>query len=240
MATANPIKLPVVITADGTQAQAGFAKLRTSMQSLERGFGRYLTRQASALTGMVTGFFTVDALFSGIQKFLAHGAEVNERIAQFSPEVMKAQAQLQGAQLRQDVALAYQVGPQIAEQTKRQQAALPTDAVFDAAASGAAVGIKDLWLFVKEQTVAAMTGDVMSLPGNAARYYGEGLGLIEEDPLAEMERKLQEAQALAPLATPNVPFEKQSKEVQESAEAINLLREQVQELRGLNRQLGAN
>jgi len=60
------------------------------------------------------------------------------------------------------------------------------------------------------------------------------------DPLKEMERKLQEAQAAAPMPAPGVPFDKQSQEVQQSVETINLLREAVQELRGMNRQLKAN
>ena len=238
MATAKGIKLPVVITADGTQAQAGFAKLRNSMQGLERGFGKYLSRQASALTGMVAGFFTIDALFSGIQKLIAHGDEVNKRISQFSPQAIGAQARLEAAQIKQDVATATQMGPQIAEVTKRQEAAMPSSAVIGVAAGSAALEAQDWWTLVKVQTARAIAGDKFT--GEGAEAIGRKVGITEADPLEEMQRKLQQEQAIAPLPVPNVPLEQQSEEVKQSVETINLLREAVQELRGMNRQLKAN
>jgi len=252
MPTANPIKLPVVITADGTQAQAGFAKLRNSMQGLERGFGRYLSTQAGAITGMVAGFFTVEALFSGIQKLIARGEEVNKRISQFSPEAMGAEARLQVAQIRQDVGTAGVLGPQIAAATARQQAALPAQGVIDMVASNVASDAKDYFTVFKEEVARLITGGVVGnetgvrkavLGGLAA---GNPLGMqflpsiMAGDPLDEMERKLQEAQATAPMPAPGVPFAQQSDQVKEAVETINLLREAVQELRGMNRQLKAN
>jgi len=260
MPTANPIKLPVVITADGTQAQAGFAKLRNSMQGLERGFGRYLSTQAGAITGMVAGFFTIEALFSGIQKLIARGEEVNKRISQFSPEAVGAQARLQGAQIRQDVATSGLLGPQIAAVTARQQAALPAQGVIDMVASNVASDAQDYFTVFKEEVARLITGGVVgndtgvrkAVLGGLAGGLGIGLAggnplgmallpaITAVDPLDEMERKLQEAQAAAPMPAPGVPFEQQSDQVKEAVETINLLREAVQELRGMNRQLKAN
>jgi len=256
MPTANPIKLPVVITADGTQAQAGFAKLRNSMQGLERGFGRYLSTQAGAITGMVAGFFTVEALFSGIQKLIAHGEEVNKRISQFSPEAIGAQARLQGAQTRQDVATSGLLGPQIAAVTARKQAALPAQGVIDMVASNVASDAQDYFTVFKEEVARLITGGVVGndtgvrkavvggLAGGLAGGNPLGMPLLPAimagDPLDEMERKLKEAQAAAPMPAPGVPSDQQSDEVKQSVETINLLREAVQELRGMNRQLKAN
>lgn len=252
MPTANPIKLPVVITADGTQAQAGFAKLRNSMQGLERGFGRYLSTQAGAITGMVAGFFTVEALFSGIQKLIAHGEEVNKRISQFSPEAVGAEARLQAAQIRQDVATAGVLGPQIAADTAGQQAALPATGVIDMSASNVVSQAKDYYTVFKEEVARLITGGVVGNETGVRKAVLAGLAggnplgmqvlpsIMANDPLDEMERKLQEAQAAAPMPAPGVPFEQQSDEVKQSVETINLLREAVQELRGMNRQLKAN
>jgi len=252
VATANPIKLPVVITADGTQAQAGFAKLRSSMQGLERGFGRYLSTQAGAITGMVAGFFTVEALFSGIQKLIAHGEEVNKRISQFSPEAIGAQARLEGAQIRQDVATSSLLGPQIAAVTARQQEALPAGGVIDMVGSNVASNAQDYFTVFKEEVARLITGGVIGndtgirkavLGGLAA---GNPLGMpflpaiMAKDPLEEMERKLQQAQAAAPMPVPNLPPEQQPKEVQGSAEQIRILSQQLREQRALARQLGAN
>jgi len=252
MATAKGIKLPVIITADGTQAQAGFAKLRNSMQGLERGFGRYLSRQAGAITGMVAGFFTVDALFSGIQKLIAHGEEVNKRISQYSSEAIGAEARLQAAQIKQDVAMAGQVGPQVAAVTARQQAALPAQAVVGLVGSNLASESRDYATMFQEEAARAITGGVVGKNMGIGQALRAGLAagapggaallpnIMAVDPLKEMERKLQEAQAAAPMPAPGVPFDKQSQEVQQSVETINLLREAVQELRGMNRQLKAN
>jgi hypothetical protein len=239
MATAKGIKLPVIITADGTQAQAGFTKLRNSMQGLERGFGKYLSRQAGAITGMIGGFFTLDALFSGIQRLIAHGEEVNKRISQYSPEAIAAGSRLEAARIKQDVATATQMGPQIAEVTKRQEAAVPSEAVAGVAASTVALQAIDVWTYLKEQLDRNLTGNAFT--GEGLKTLGKLTGLGgEEDPLEAMQRKLQQEQAIAPVPVPNVPFEQQSPEVQQSIETVNLLREAVQELRGMNRQLKAN
>jgi len=249
MATAKGIKLPVVITADGTQAQAGFAKLRNSMQGLERGFGKYLSRQASALTGMVTGFFTVDSLFSGIQKLLAHGAEVNKRIAQFSPEAVRAQSQLEAAQLRQDVAMAQVLGPDIAARAGAAQVALPETGAAEAFAATLATEGGGFWDFAKAQVGRLVVGDLSAFKENALAKQrelfgqsGEILGVTGPSTpgVEEMEERLRMLQATAPMPAFGVPLDKQSQEVQQSVETINLLREAVQELRGMNRQLKAN
>ena len=238
MATANPIKLPVVITADGTQAQAGFAKLRSSMQGLERGFGRYLTRQASSLTGMVSGFFTVDALFSGIQKLLAHGAEVNERIAQFSPEVIKAQAELDVAKMEQDIQTASQMGPQQAQVLKLKQAALPEMAVGDVFAADLSNRFQRGLVEVKKQASRLATGDFGEFADVTWRKLKENFGFVDEMQLRE--EQLQNVRNIAPMPAPNLPPEQQPKEVQESAEQIRILSQQLREQRALSRQLGAN
>jgi len=249
MPTANPIKLPVVITADGTQAQAGFAKLRNSMQGLERGFGQYLSRQASALTGMVTGFFTVDSLFSGIQRLLAHGAEVNKRIAQFSPEAVKAQTQLEAAQLQQDVDMAQVLGPDIAARAQAAQVALPETGAAEAFAATLATEGGGFWDFAKAQVGRLVVGDLTAFKENALAKQrelfgqsGQILGLTSpSDPgVKEMEERLRMLQATAPMPAAGVPSDQQSDEVKQSVETINLLREAVQELRGMNRQLKAN
>jgi len=249
VATANPIKLPVIITADGTQAQAGFSKLRTSMQGLERGFGRYLTRQASSLTGMVSGFFTVDALFSGIQKLLAHGAEVNERIAQFSPEAVAAQARLEGAQLRQDVAMAQVLGPDIAARAEAAQVALPETGAADVFAATMATEAGGFWDFAKAQfgrvvvgEFAAFTEKGLAKQSELFGQTGEILGITGPSTpgVKEMEERLRMLQATATIPTPNVPMSQQSAAVQQRAEEISLLQQLIREAKSGNRQLGAN
>jgi len=238
MATAKGIKLPVVITADGTQAQAGFTKLRNSMQGLERGFGKYLSRQASALTGMVTGFFTIDALFSGIQQLIAHGQEVNKRISQYSPDAIGAQARLEAAQIKQDVATATQMGPRAAAVTRQKEAAIPQIAVSEAATAELAnrfnVGVSELQKQAGRLAVGDYSGFAETAVQRTKQYFGYG------DEMMAREEQLQNLRNIAPMPLPNVPPEKQPEEVQRSQQAIELLTQQLQEMRTLTRQLKAN
>jgi len=114
VATANPIKLPVIITADGTQAQAGFSKLRNNMQGLERNFGKYLMGQAAYLGGIAGSIFTLDTLFQSIQRMIQHGQKINEDITQYSGEAVKAQAEYEVAVLKQQIELAGEQGKSLA------------------------------------------------------------------------------------------------------------------------------
>jgi len=239
MPTANPIKLPVVITADGTQAQAGFAKLRNSMQGLERGFGRYLSRQASTITNMFAGFFTIEALFSGLQKMFAHGAQINERLAKFSSEAIKAQVSLEVAQMEQDRQTASHTGPRYAEVLKEKEAAIPELAPLDVFLTEMSNQFELAWLHIQKQLARAITGE-FDLGNLTWENFKETFGFGDVDQVRMLEEQLQKAQNIAPMPVPNLSPEQQPQEVKQSAEQIRILQQQLREQRTLTRQLGAN
>jgi len=238
MPTANPIKLPVVITADGTQAQAGFAKLRNSMQGLERGVGGYLSRQAASVTGMFSQFLTIDGLFAGIMKAVAHGDEVNKRISQFSPEAIRAQTQLEAAQIKQDVATAKQMGPQAAEVTRQKEAALPELTIIDVFMAEIANRFNTGLIEVQKQFSRLITGDFQEFASVGFRRLKESMG--QGDEIQMREEQLENVRRIAPLPVPNLPADQQPDNVKQSQAFIGVLVQQLQQLRAMNQQIKAN
>jgi hypothetical protein len=184
----RPIKLPVVITTDGTQAQAGFAKLRQSLGGLDRIVGKHLGQQAARLTSMFSSFFTIDALISGITRVLQHGQEVIDRVSQFSAPAVEAQARLEAAQLKQDVQIASVIGPDIAKTAKQKEQLLPQTAMRDVAAASLANTATQAYDRAVGQYTDLAMGDLGSFFRKGAEnlqfyydYYTGGPDLTDED-----------------------------------------------------------
>lgn len=241
----QPLKLPVVITVQGDQAQTGFNKLGVQLKNLEAGVGRFFGSQVSAVGGMLAGFFTVQALINGVQKVLQHGQEVIDRVSQFNSQALTAQTQLDAAKLRQDVAMASVLGPEIAAEAQRQQARLGLTGQVDAAAAQLALESQSATGFAKEQAGRFIEGDFSKMTEAgmqktkeiAAFYLPE---LFSPDALYEAEERLRMAQAITPLPTPVAAGAPVSEQDAANAAQIRELQEAVRQLRAMNRTVGSN
>lgn len=243
--SANPIKLPVVITVIGDQAQAGFRQLAVQLKSLEAGVGKFLGAQTSAVGGMLGGFLTVQALISGVQKVLAHGQAVIDRVSQFSGEAISAQTRLDAAQLRQDVGAATILGPEIAQEAQKQQRLLGLTGEVDVATAQLKLESDSAINFAKGQLGRLIGGDLEGFQEAGLNKQKEILEyylpeMFSPDALYQAEEKLRMAQAIAPLPSPAAAGAPVSEQDAANAAQIRELQEAVRQLRAINRTVGAN
>lgn len=246
--TAQPIKLPVIITVTGDQAKVGMNRLGVQLKALETNIGKYFQTQVGSITGMMAGFLTVEALIAGVQKVLAHGQAVIDRVSQFSGEAVTAQTRLDAAQLRQDVQMGSVLGPEIAAKAQEQQAMLGLTGQADVAAAQLKLEADSFWNYAKAQVMRAFTGDFDEFNKAAAAkrqeigqfYLGDFADIFVEDPLMEAQRSLEMAQALAPLPSPVTAGGPANAQDAQNAAVIRELQQQVAELRQMNRTIGAN
>jgi hypothetical protein len=226
----RPIKLPVVITTDGTQAQAGFAKLRQSLGGLDRIVGKHLGQQAARLTGMFSSFFTIDALISGITRVLQHGQDVIDRVSQFSAPAVESQARLEAAQLKQDVQIASVIGPDIAKTAKQKEQLLPQTGMRNVAAASLANTATQVYDRAVGQYTDLFTGDFDSFirkgVENLQFYYDYYTGGGEKDLTDE---QIMRASGAIP--------EPAAGSAEEAQAALAELQEHTRQLRELNQRL---
>lgn len=243
--SASPIKLPVVITVIGDQAQAGFRQLAVQLKNLEAGVGKFFSGQVSAVGGMLAGFFTVQALISGVQKVLQHGQEVIDRVSQFNSEALSAQARLDAASLRQDVTAGSVLGPEIAAKAQQQQQLLGLTGQVDVATAQLKLESDSAIAFAKSQAGKALEGDYAGLAEAGLNKQREILqyylpDMFSPDALFEAEERLRMAQAIMPLPTPVAPGAPINEQDAANAAVIRELQETVRQLKAVNRTVGSN
>lgn len=232
----RPIKLPIVVTSDGTQAEAGFRKLANSLGGLERSLGKHLNQQAQRIVSMGASFFTVDALINGITKVLQHGQEVLDRATQFSAPAIEAKAKVEAQQLKQDVYTGGLLGPDVAKQQQAKLRNMQVQAQLDVSYGSLKNAFNDLFDFYYAQAGRLVAGDFAGFERSGKAKRDEILSFYTgADPdMNQLQERLAVAQAAAVVPVAGAPM---TADQQQQQQIINALQEQIRELRQINTRL---
>lgn len=111
MANAKEIKIPIVITADGARAVAGLQAFKTQANKIDGMFSRWGNTQLSSVGGMLFGFLGIASAINGIRQLYAESKKLSELAGTYAPEVVRAQAQTQVAQIQKDIEIAKAIMP---------------------------------------------------------------------------------------------------------------------------------
>ena len=122
MANAKEIKIPIVITADGARAVAGLQAFKTQANKIDGMFSRWGKTQISSVGGMLFGFLGIASAINGIRELYAESKKLSELAGTYAPEVVRAQAETQVAQIKKDIEVAKAITP-----TETQRANLATE-----------------------------------------------------------------------------------------------------------------
>ena len=122
MANAKEIKIPIVITADGARAVAGLQAFKTQANKIDGMFSRWGKTQISSVGGMLFGFLGIASAINGIRELYAESKKLSELAGTYAPEVVRAQAETQVAQIKKDIEVAKAITP-----TETRRANLATE-----------------------------------------------------------------------------------------------------------------
>jgi hypothetical protein len=122
MTTAKPLKLPVIIETNGTQARAGLRSLGGQLNAMDRMLGGHLRDQASMVTGSIAGLFSIQAALDGLKALIAYGQKVQTYAQTWDPKTIEAKAQTDVAQMQYEQRVAATVSP-ISQQVEIQKQA---------------------------------------------------------------------------------------------------------------------
>ena len=87
------LRLPIVITADGTKAVAGMRQFQTVGKRLDDTLGKFASRQLSSVGGMLMGYLGVDAALNGMRQLYAYADKIQGLSRSYSPAVSAAYGQ---------------------------------------------------------------------------------------------------------------------------------------------------
>ena len=111
MANAKEIKIPIVITADGAKAVASLQAFKTQANKIDGMFSRWGKTQISSVGGMLFGFLGIASAINGIRELYAESKKLSELAGTYAPEVVRAQAETQIAQIKKDIEVAKAITP---------------------------------------------------------------------------------------------------------------------------------
>jgi hypothetical protein len=98
------LRLPIVITADGTKAVAGMRQFQTVGKRLNDTLGKYASSQVSDVGGMLMGYLGIDAAISGMRKLYEYADKIQGFSRNYSPAVSAAYGERRVAEHRGDKA----------------------------------------------------------------------------------------------------------------------------------------
>jgi len=87
------LRLPIVITADGTKAVAGMRQFQTVGKRLDDTLGKFASRQVSSLGGMLMGYLGIDAALNGLRQLYDYANKIQGLSRNYSPVVSAAYGQ---------------------------------------------------------------------------------------------------------------------------------------------------
>ena len=111
MANAKEIKIPIVITADGAKAVAGLQAFKTQANKIDGMFSRWGQTQISSVGGMLFGFLGIASAINGIRQLYAESKKLSELAGTYAPEVIRAQAETQVAEIQKNIEVAKAITP---------------------------------------------------------------------------------------------------------------------------------
>lgn len=163
MASASDIKLPIVITANGSQAVAGLRAVGRETKKIESSAGRWGSSQLSAVGGMLSGYFGIGAAIQGLQELYQYANKIQGLSRQWSPEVAEAHGARLIAEQKRDQAVGIAVAPVAVEREK-----LATQMADPSMAIGGALLTEELALSWDRFTASLSLGVSAATAGTTA------------------------------------------------------------------------
>ena len=105
------LRLPIVITANGTKAVAGMRQFQTVGKRLDDTLGKFASRQLSSVGGMLMGYLGIDAALSGLRQLYDYANKIQGLSRSYSPVVAAAYGQTKVAEQQQKKRMGQQGAP---------------------------------------------------------------------------------------------------------------------------------
>ena len=108
---AAEVRLPLIITADGSKAVAQLDKFKGQARSIDSQISGYFKGEAAAVGGMLSAYFGIQSAIDGLKELYAYSKKISEIAGTYSQPVAQAQAQTSIAQIQADQRVAAAVMP---------------------------------------------------------------------------------------------------------------------------------